>query len=168
VLVNRPQALAGAFLATAIIIGAAAGWGLRSWAGAARRPPNGDPDAVAYLTKQVGLSATQQDSVRSVLDRHRKEMDSIWRTTRPRVDSLRMRMQVEIEEQLTPTQQRRFRELVARHERQRRAADSSSQELWDSDHDGVFQGIDKCPDTPSGAPVDAAGCPARSNRVGVK
>jgi hypothetical protein len=115
----------------------------------------------------MGLSATQQDSVRSVLDRHRMEMDSIWRATRPRVDSLRTLMQIEIEEQLTPTQQQRFRELLARHERERRQADRASQELWDSDHDGVFQGVDKCPDTPSGVVVDAAGCPPRSDRVGV-
>ena len=167
-LANRPYAWAGALLATACIVGGVAGWGLRSWVVAARRAPNGDPDAVAYLTKHVGLSAAQQDSVRSVFDRHRMEMDSIWRATRPRVDSLRTLMQLEIEEQLTPTQQQRFREMLARHARERRQADSTSEELWDSDHDGVFQPIDKCPDTPAGAVVDAAGCPAHSDRVGVK
>ena len=167
-LANRPHALAVALLATVCIVGGVAGWGLRSWALATRRTPNGDPDAVAYLTKHVRLSATQQESVRSVFDRHRMEMDSIWRATRPRVDSLRTLMQVEIEEQLTPAQQQRFRELLARHERERRQADSMSEELWDSDHDGVFQGVDKCPGTPSGTVVDAAGCPAHSDRVGVK
>jgi hypothetical protein len=165
VFATRPKALAGAFLATACILGGAVGWGLKSWAIAARRPPNGDPDAVAYLTKQVGLTAKQQDSVRSVLDRHRMEMDSIWRAARPRVDSLRMSMQIEIEEQLTPIQRRRFRDLVARHERQRHVADSASQALWDSDHDGVLQWFDKCPETPAGAPVDGMGCPPHSNRV---
>jgi hypothetical protein len=162
---TRPKALAGAFLATACILGGAVGWGLRSWTLAARRPADSNLDAVAYLTKQVGLTTTQQDSVRSVLDRHRMEMDSIWRATRPRVESLRTSMQVEIEEQLTPTQLRRFRDLVARHERQRHAADSASQALWDADHDGVLGHIDKCPETPSGVPVDAAGCPPHSNRV---
>ena len=29
----------------------------------------------------------------------------------------------------------------------------------DSDNDGVADGIDRCPDTPAGAPVDERGCP---------
>ena len=31
--------------------------------------------------------------------------------------------------------------------------------MMDSDGDGVFDGIDRCPDTPKGVPVDAYGCP---------
>ena len=156
---SRSQTLAVAFLATACIVGGAAGWGLRSWAVAKRRPGNRDSHAmVSYLTVQLGLSPMQQDSVSNVLERHRMEMDSIWRATRPRVAALRQAMQGEIEDQLSPAQQGRFRELVARHERERRAADSASEELWDADHDGVPQAIDKCADTPSGAPVDRTGC----------
>jgi len=37
----------------------------------------------------------------------------------------------------------------------------------DSDGDGVFDGIDKCPDTPRGATVDAKGCPKDSDGDGV-
>jgi len=37
----------------------------------------------------------------------------------------------------------------------------------DSDHDGVYDGIDKCPGTPAGAHVDATGCPADSDADGV-
>ncbi len=37
----------------------------------------------------------------------------------------------------------------------------------DSDHDGVPDGLDKCPDTPAGATVDAAGCPLDSDHDGV-
>jgi len=37
----------------------------------------------------------------------------------------------------------------------------------DSDGDGVYDGIDKCPDTPTGATVDAAGCPMDSDGDGV-
>jgi len=29
----------------------------------------------------------------------------------------------------------------------------------DSDHDGVWDGLDACPDTPAGAQVDEKGCP---------
>jgi len=37
----------------------------------------------------------------------------------------------------------------------------------DADGDGVFDGIDRCPDTPRGARVDAQGCPLDSDRDGV-
>src|SRR2546428_10494404 len=37
----------------------------------------------------------------------------------------------------------------------------------DSDHDGVYDGIDKCPGTPAGAHVDAIGCPTDADADGV-
>jgi len=37
----------------------------------------------------------------------------------------------------------------------------------DSDGDGVFDGTDQCPDTPAGATVDAQGCPTDSDGDGV-
>ncbi|MDH3217862.1 MAG: OmpA family protein, partial [Candidatus Krumholzibacteria bacterium] len=37
----------------------------------------------------------------------------------------------------------------------------------DSDGDGVYDGIDRCPDTPAGARVDARGCPSDSDGDGV-
>ena len=37
----------------------------------------------------------------------------------------------------------------------------------DSDGDGVFDGIDQCPETPTGAQVDATGCPLDGDGDGV-
>ena len=37
----------------------------------------------------------------------------------------------------------------------------------DSDNDGVYDDMDKCPDTPHGVAVDSAGCPLDSDRDGV-
>src|SRR2546427_2178573 len=37
----------------------------------------------------------------------------------------------------------------------------------DSDHDGVPDGIDQCPNTPAGATVDARGCPSDADNDGV-
>jgi OOP family OmpA-OmpF porin len=37
----------------------------------------------------------------------------------------------------------------------------------DSDSDGVYDGIDQCPNTPAGAKVDAKGCPVDSDGDGV-
>jgi len=37
----------------------------------------------------------------------------------------------------------------------------------DSDHDGVYDGLDKCPNTPAGCKIDANGCPIDSDGDGV-
>src|SRR5436190_189021 len=37
----------------------------------------------------------------------------------------------------------------------------------DSDHDGVYDGLDRCPGTPAGARVDSRGCPADADGDGV-
>ena len=123
---------------------------------------------VAHLTKQLGLSPGQQDSVRTVLERHRIDVASIWHGARPRMDSLRRVMQVEIEEVLTPAQQRRFSELMAGHEQRRRMADSLGEEEWDSDHDRIPLWLDKCRDTPAGMPVDTTGCTILPDRHGAR
>jgi len=167
VFANRPHALAGALLATAFIAGGAAGWGLRGWAATRRRSGEENPQAmVAHLTKRLGLSAGQQDSVRTVLERHRIDVASIWHAARPRMDSLRRVMKLEIEEVLTPIQRRRFSELMTRHEQRRRMADSLGEEEWDSDHDRIPLWLDKCRDTPAGTPVDTMGCTARPDHRG--
>jgi outer membrane protein OmpA-like peptidoglycan-associated protein len=42
-----------------------------------------------------------------------------------------------------------------------------SKPVPDSDHDGILNNRDRCPDTPAGAQVDARGCPADSDGDGV-
>lgn len=37
-------------------------------------------------------------------------------------------------------------------------ADASCGDMCDQDHDGVFDGMDKCPNTPAGLPVNKDGC----------
>jgi hypothetical protein len=160
--------LALALLAATFLVGGSVGWGLNSWM-VARQRKNRDPQGLlTYLTKQLDLSAVQQDSIRSVLARHRQEMDSIWQATRPGIDSLRSALKVEIQEELTPVQQVRFRELMAWYERQRRVADSTNQEGWDADHDGVPYWTDRCPGTPKDMQVDSRGCPTHPGQNGGK
>lgn len=155
---SRSHWVAAGLLTSACFVGGVAGWALNGWA-AGRARHDRDPDAtIAYLSKQLGLSAGQQDSVRTILERRRWEMDSLWRDVRPRIDSLRTAMQVEIEEELTPAQRSHFRELMAWHERQRHAADNAHRDMLDLDRDGVPYWLDLCKDTPLGTPVDASGC----------
>ena len=165
---QRSRSWAVAFLVAMFIVGAAAGWSFRARSARPGLHHRNLREAVAYLTKELSLSAVQQDSVRVVLERRRTEMDSLWRATRPRIDSLRATMRVEISRQLTPSQQARFHEIVAEHDRVRRAADSANEGLGDNDRDGVANGIDACPHTPPGVPVDATGCPVHPDRDGVR
>ncbi len=127
---NQPKTWAVAFLAAVFVAGAALGWGARGWSAGPRLEPRlRDTRAmVAHLAKELGLSATQQDSVRAVLERHRAEMDTLWHLVHPRVDSLRATIHREITAQLTPAQQSRYRDLIARFEHQRRGADSAGKE----------------------------------------
>lgn len=165
---QRSQSWAVAFLVAMFIVGAAAGWGFRARSARPGLHHRNLREAVAYLTKELSLSAVQQDSVRVVLERRRTEMDSLWRATRPRIDSLRGTMRAEISRQLTPSQQARFHEIVAEHDRVRRAADSANGGLGDDDRDCAANGIDACPHTPPGVPVDATGCPVHPDRDGVR
>ena len=165
---QRSQSWAVALLVAVFLVGAAAGLGFRARSARPGLHHRSLREAVAYLTKELSLSAVQQDSVRVVLERRRTEMDSLWRATRPRIDSLRATMRAEISRQLTPSQQARFHEIVAEHDRVRRAADSANEQLGDYDRDGVRNGIDACPHTAPGMPVDATGCPAHPDRDGVR
>lgn len=123
------RAWALALLVAVFVLGGAAGWAARGWNGRPCEPRLRDTGAmVQFLTKELDLTAVQQDSVRGIFRRHRAEMQALWQAMHPRVDSLRAVMQAEIDAQLTPDQQRRHRELVARLARERAARDSSSAE----------------------------------------
>jgi hypothetical protein len=125
-MLNRSKAWAIALLAAVFVVGAAAGWCLRGWTAEGREPRYRDTNTmVAYLAKELSLSAAQRDSVRAVLGHHRGELEALWREVHPRFDSLRTVMRAEISAALTPAQQSRYRDLVVRAERQRRAADSA-------------------------------------------
>jgi Spy/CpxP family protein refolding chaperone len=78
------------------------------------RPGPGSPEGRRVLARELGLSAAQQDSVQAVFERHRPQMEALWREMRPRFDSLRVTVESEIATQLTPAQRARFAELAKR------------------------------------------------------
>jgi Spy/CpxP family protein refolding chaperone len=75
---------------------------------------------MARLTEELELTTAQQDSIRTVLDRHRPEMDSMWQEVRPRFDSVRTVMRGEIRAQLTSEQQAKYQQMIERREREQR------------------------------------------------
>ena len=83
---------------------------------------------MARLTEELRLSTEQQDSIRSVLDRHRPQMDSMWQEVRPRFDSVRAIMRGEIRAQLSAEQQTMYQQMIERREREQRERKNAQQD----------------------------------------
>jgi Spy/CpxP family protein refolding chaperone len=117
-----------ATLLAAFLAGGLVAWGLSArllgshrgeWRGIGALGPGrpagpGGPGGRRVLARELGLSAAQQDSVQAILERHRPQMEALWRQIRPRFDSLRGTVDSEIAAQLTPAQRARFAELTKR------------------------------------------------------
>lgn len=71
---------------------------------------------IAALTRQLNLSAAQQDSARAVFARHRCDLRDIWRVAHPRFDSLRARVDSELTAFLNPDQRAAFQKFSGKHE----------------------------------------------------
>jgi len=79
------------------------------------------PSFVERLTKDLGLSDAQGDSIQIVLDRHQPAMDSLWQKMRPQFEAERQAIRTEITALLTPEQQAKYAALVQRQDSLRRA-----------------------------------------------
>ena len=80
---------------------------------------------MAHLTRSLDLSASQQDSVKAVLDRYGPSMDSIMDQIRPRLDTVRTAMRTEITRFLDPRQQKEY-EAMRQHDRERKAGGTNA------------------------------------------
>lgn len=75
---------------------------------------------VDLLTHELKLSASQQDSVRAILRRHRGALDSLSAALTPQMDRIREAIRADVRTQLTPAQQARYTEVTARLDARRR------------------------------------------------
>src|SRR6266516_3545374 len=98
------------FWAVAALLASFAAGGLFGWAIGTR--VHGGPRGGAFRG-----GAPERDSVRAILERHRADVEKIWREVHPRFDSVRSAMSAEINAQLTPTQRTQYAELERRLER---------------------------------------------------
>jgi Spy/CpxP family protein refolding chaperone len=126
-MLNRSKLAAVGLLAAVFLAGGLAGWGGRE---AAERDGSGrrrGPDAmVAYLGKELNLTAAQRESVRVIFARHRPETEALWARVRPQFDSIKAQLRAEIDAQLTPEQRERHQRLIEKAEHQRREREDSS------------------------------------------
>src|SRR5216117_3762175 len=100
------------------VLGTRAHAGPRGWALRGGGPPGPD-GMIGFLGERLDLTATQRDSVRAILERHRADLEKIWRAVHPQFDSVRSRTSAEISAQLTPAQRTRYADLERRLDRPR-------------------------------------------------
>ena len=81
---------------------------------------------LGHMTRNLHLTPGQQDSVKAVLDRYTPAMDSLMSEIRPRLDSVRTAMRVEIARFLDPKQQKEYEEMRQKRERERQAGGSNA------------------------------------------
>jgi Spy/CpxP family protein refolding chaperone len=119
---NKSKAWAIGLLIAVAVAGFAAGFAVQGWAS---RRGRGDGYS-GYLTRELGLTAAQHDSVAAILRRHRPEMHAIFMTIRPQIDSARGRISDEIRSLLTPEQQPAYQKLLDHDRAERARADSAA------------------------------------------
>jgi Spy/CpxP family protein refolding chaperone len=84
------------------------------------RSRHGSDWYVKLLSRELDLTGTQRDSVRAILKRHRRGMDSLYATLRPGMEERRNAIRADIRTMLTDSQQARYAELSARLDARRR------------------------------------------------
>lgn len=116
-------------LIAAFLLGAVAGAAALSLTGdhpfARGGHRSGPPTFLARLTRDLDLTPVQRDSVAAILDRYEPRMDSIWADIRPRFETVQEQLRSDISAQLTPEQQRKYADLLARF-KARRSKDSTN------------------------------------------
>lgn len=90
----------------------------------AERPQRGPNEYLDKLTRDLELTAEQRDSISSILERQRGDIDAIWREVRPRFDSLRTNVRAEMRVLLNPDQQARFDEISRQNDQRRNRGNS--------------------------------------------
>lgn len=71
------------------------------------------------MTRRLDLTPAQRDSIQSILSRYRPRMDSVWGEIRPRFETLRDSIGIEIRAQLTPVQTTTYNDMIRRFEAER-------------------------------------------------
>ncbi len=119
---DKSKAWAVGLLVAMAVVGFAAGMAVQSWA--SHRGRGGGYSG--YLTRELGLTAAQHDSIAAILRRHQPELHAIFLTIRPQIDSARARVSDEIRGLLRPDQQAAYQKLLDRDRAERVHADSAA------------------------------------------
>ena len=106
-------------LVAVFVAGIMLGWVAHATSVKERLIPRQDLEALmTRFSKELDLTADQQDSVRAILSRRQADTRVISLETRPRYQALRDRAKVEIQMLLTPDQKARYEALNAEMDRE--------------------------------------------------
>lgn len=120
---TKTKTVAALLIAAAFVVGVLAGvagdrvWTLRH---GQRRGGRVSTSRIAdRLERELNLSPQQKTAVRTILDRHRTQIDLLMRNVRPQVRQEVDASNREIETVLTPEQRAKFEEIRKRNEKRR-------------------------------------------------
>src|SRR5258708_35956033 len=116
---NKSRAWAVGLLAAVFVAGLALGGAAQAWAGRRDAPcgrAGGTAAVLKDLTRQLSLTAGQQDSVRAGFDPPRGGMEAGWKRVHPPFDSLRQGVGAGINAQLTPAPQGPYKTVLGEHD----------------------------------------------------
>jgi hypothetical protein len=118
-MLNRPKFYAFVLLIAVFAAGIALGAGVsaaasdrgRHRSGPEQRRQEGYADR---LQRELQLTPIQRDTVDYILDRYQDSMNVVWRSMRPRMDSIRVAVRLDIMNALDSLQQAEYRDLIHR------------------------------------------------------
>ncbi|HET9954486.1 MAG TPA: hypothetical protein VFQ61_08275 [Polyangiaceae bacterium] len=113
----RSKVAAAALLLGIFVAGAFTGVAIYRWArhdDLHHLHPRPHPDFPKMLADNLDLSPAQEQQVREVFDRHRPELDAVFRETFPRVRAVQDSIDAEVRPLLNESQRQRFDEFKAR------------------------------------------------------
>jgi Spy/CpxP family protein refolding chaperone len=115
-------AVAGIFLAGALLGGVTTHVAEQSVLGENTRTRRGPSHVVEELTQQIGLTPEQQVQVTQILEETRKRYDEIYKPILPLVDQARQDGRARIRSVLTPEQLPKFEEYLRQLDERRKNA----------------------------------------------
>lgn len=73
------------------------------------------------FTRDLGLDANQQESVKTLLEKHREKVLALHKETSAKFDQVRLEMRGEIRKLLSPEQQKKLDAIAARWDERRKS-----------------------------------------------
>lgn len=124
-MMNRTKLWAVGLIVATFAAGALVGSAITAaWGDMDHKRNEGRRERVSYtdrLTRELGLTQAQQESVHVILERRNQAMRDIWTQARPRFDTLRAQIREEITAQLDDEQRAEFEALLQRGDSARAA-----------------------------------------------
>jgi len=130
---GKSRAWALALLVAVFLVGGAAGAAVDRWLVGDRAVESSQRDRpsdrgrrrsyIDWLAGELGLSEEQKAEVQVILERHRQQVEDLWRQMRPRYEELQERARAEIRGLLTEEQVAAYEALLERQRQRERRDD---------------------------------------------